>query len=80
MLLEIPSQYGKCDERKLFEITTIDETWIYYQQPYTKAKSSVGYLRAKNVLYAIALDAYSPLTQVCVPKGQTVTGNSTVPR
>ena len=33
------SQFGKCDERRLFEIATIDETWIYYQQPYTKAKS-----------------------------------------
>ena len=27
-----------------------------------------------NVLYGIAFDAYSPLAQVCVTKGQTVTG------
>ena len=25
------SQFGKCDERRLFEVATIDETWIYYQ-------------------------------------------------
>ena len=30
--------------------------------------------RAKKVLYAIAFDAYGPLAQVCVPKGETVTG------
>ena len=25
-------------------------------------------------MYAIAFDAYGPIAQVCVPKGQTVTG------
>ena len=29
---------------------------------------------AKKVIYAIAFDAYCPLAQVCVPKGETVNG------
>ena len=36
---KIISQYGKYDKRRLFELATIDKTWIYYQHPYTKVKS-----------------------------------------
>ena len=32
-------QYEKCDVRRLYEIATIDETWIYFSQPKTKEKS-----------------------------------------
>ena len=31
--------------------------------------------RAKKVIYAIAFDAYGSVAQVCVPKGQNVTGD-----
>ena len=32
-------QYEKFDARRLYEIVTIDETWIYYSQPKSKEKS-----------------------------------------
>ena len=41
--------------------------------PTETQKTSTDF-RAKKVLYAITFDAYGPLAQVCVPKGQTVTG------
>ena len=31
--------------------------------------------RAKKVMYAFAFDAYGPMAQVCIPKGQNVTGD-----
>ena len=31
--------------------------------------------RSKKVMYAIAFDAFGPVAQVCVPKGQYVTGS-----
>ena len=34
-------QFEKADERRLFEIVTIDETWIYYSQPLSKQKSKM---------------------------------------
>ena len=31
--------------------------------------------RAKKVMYAIAFDAFGPVAQECLPKGQYVTGS-----
>ena len=45
--------------------------WLSPEQP--KHKKPRTEFRAKKVLYAIAFDAYGALSQVCVPKGQTVT-------
>ena len=79
--------YEKFYARRLYEIVTIDETWIYYSQPKSKEKSKCWLhpgeprpkktrpdFRAKKVMYAIAFDAYGPMAQVCVPKGHNVTG------
>ena len=81
-------QFEKCYVRRLYEIATIDVTWIYYSQPKSKEKSKCWLhpdeprpkkprpdFRAKKVMYAIAFDAFGPVAQVCVPKGQNVTGN-----
>ena len=81
-------QYERFDARRLYEIVTIDETWIYNSQPKSKEKSKCWLspdepqpkkprpdFRAKKVMYAIAFDAYGPVAQVCVPKGQNVTGD-----
>ena len=81
-------QFEKFDVRRLYEIATIDETWKYYSQPKSKEKfkcwlhpdeprpkKSRPDFRAKKVMYAIAFDAFGPVAQVYVPKGQNVTGN-----
>ena len=81
-------QSEKCDVRRLYEIATIDETWIYFSQPKTKEKSKCWLhpdepqpkkprpdFRAKKLMYAIAFDAFGPVAQVCVPKGQYVSGS-----
>ena len=81
-------QYEKFDARQLYEIVTIDETWIYYSQPKSKEKSKCWLrlgeprpkkprpdFRTKKVMYAIAFDAYASVAQVCVLKGQNVTGD-----
>ena len=80
-------QFEKADERRLFEIVTVDETWIYYSQPLSKQKSKCWLapgeprpkktrpdFRAKKVMCAIAFDGYGQVAQVCVPKGERVTG------
>ena len=46
--------------------------WLSPDQP--RPKKPRTDFRAKKVLYVITFDAYGPLAQVCVPKGQTVTG------
>ena len=69
--------YEKFDARRLYEIVTIDETWIYYSQPKSKKKSKCWLhpgeprpkkprpdFRAKKVMYAIAFEGYSPVAQV----------------
>ena len=80
--------YERFDPKRLDEIVIIDKTWIYYSQPKSKEKSKCWLhpdeprpkkprpdFRAKKVMYAIAFDAYGPVAQVCVPKGQNVTGD-----
>ena len=77
----------KCDPRRLEEIVTGDETWIYYFQPDSKAKKKVWVssegdrpviaCRCKtsnHMLYAIFFDSKGPVLQIPVPKGCSVTG------
>ena len=69
------------------EIVTVDETWIYHFQPDSKAKSKVWvssegdrpviarWCKTSNrMLYAIFFDSKSPVLQIPVPKGSSVTG------
>ena len=78
--------YERIDSRRLFEITTGDETWIQYKPPIRKQNGKVWlkrgelppaacmcHFRAPKVLYYIFFDGLGPVTQVPVPKGRTLT-------
>ena len=41
LALQVIEKYDKCDPRRLEEIVTGDETWIYHFQPDSKAKNKV---------------------------------------
>ena len=84
---QVIEKYDKCDPRRLEEIVTGDETWIYHFQPDSKAKNkvwvssegdrSVIARRCKTsnrMLYAIFFDSKGPVLQIPVPKGSSVTG------
>ena len=83
---QVIEKYDKCDPRHLEEIVTGDETWIYHFQPDFKAKNKVwvssegdrpviarGCKTSDRMLYAIFLDSKSPILQILVPKGSSVT-------
>ena len=83
---QVIEKYDKCDPRRLEEIVTGDETWIYHFQPNSKAKnkgwvSSEGdrpviarHCKTSNrMLYAILFDSNGPVLQIPVPKGSSVT-------
>ena len=84
---QVTEKYDKCDPRRLKEIVTGDETWIYHFQPNSKAKNKVWVSsegdrpviarRCKTsncMLYAIFFDLKGPVLQIPVPKGSPVTG------
>ena len=86
LALQVVEKYDKCDPRRLEEIVTGDETWIYHFQPDSKAKNkvwvssegdrSVIARRCKTsnrMFYAIFLDSKDPVLQILVPKGSYVT-------
>ena len=87
LALQVIKKYDKCDPRRLEEIVTRDETWIYHFQPNSKAKNKVWVSsegdtlviarRCKSsnrMLYAIFFDSKGPVLQIPVPKGSSVTG------
>ena len=80
-------KYDKCDPRRLEEIVTGDETWIYHFQPDSKAKNEVWVSSegdrpviarrcktSNRMLYAIFFDSIGPVLQIPVSKGSSVTG------
>ena len=84
---QVIEKYDKCDPRRLEEIITGDETWIYHFQPDSKAKNKVWVSsegdrpviarRCKasyRMLYAILFDSKGTVLQIPVPKGSSVTG------
>ena len=84
---QLIEKYDKCDPRRLKEIVTGDETWIYHFQPDSKAKNKVwvssegdtpviaGRCKTSNhMLYEIFFDSKDPVLQIPVPKGSSVTG------
>ncbi|KAI6651263.1 Transposase [Oopsacas minuta] len=81
-------KYDQCDERRLFEICTDDETWIRYSEPTRKEQNKVWIVKASSppalprpdhwatkVMYTIFFESHGPVCQICTPKGQTVTGH-----
>ena len=84
---QVIEKYNECDPRRLEEIVTGDETWIYHFQPDSKAKNKVwvssegdrpvivGRCKTSNrMLYAIFFDSKGPVLHIPVPKGSSVTG------
>ena len=84
---QVIEKYDKCDPRRLEEIVTGDETWIYHFQPDSKAKNKVWISSegdrpviahrcktSNRTLYAILFDSKGPVLQIPVPKGSSVTG------
>ena len=84
---QVIEKYDKCDPRRLEEIVTVDETWIYHFQPDSKAKNEVrvsskgdrpviacSCKTSNRMLYAIFFDSKGPVLQIPVPKGSSVTG------
>ena len=78
---QVIEKYDKCDPRRLQEIVTGDETWIYHFQPDSKAKhkvwvSSKGYRpviarsckTSNRMLFAIFFDTKGPVLQIPVLK------------
>ena len=85
--LELLKLYEDCDQRRLNEIVTGDETWIYFFEPETKQHNKVWIggdgprpqiarrsRSVRRVMYALFFDAKGPVTQVAVPEGRSVTG------
>ena len=84
---QVIEKYDKCDPRRLEEIVTGVETWIYRFQPDSKAKNKVWVSSegdrpviarccktSNRMLYAIFFDSKGPVLQIPVPKGSSVTG------
>ena len=84
---QVIEKYDKCDPRRLEEIVSGDETWIYHFQPDSKAKIKVWVSSegdrpviaqpcktSNRMLYAIFFDSKGPVLQIPVPKGSSVTG------
>ena len=83
---EVIEKYDKCDPRRLEEIVTSDETWIYHFQPDSKAKNKVWVSSegdrpviarrcktSNRMLYVIFFDLKGPVLQIPVLKGSSVT-------
>ena len=84
---QVKEKYDKCDQRRLEEIVTGDETWIYHFQPDSKAKNKVWVSSegdrpviarrcktSNHMLHAIFFDSKGPVLQIPVSKGSSVTG------
>ena len=86
LVSQVIEKYDKCDPHRLEEIITSDETWIYHFQADSKAKNKVWVssegdrpviarrCKTSNRMFcAIFFDSKSPVLQIPVPKGSSVT-------
>ena len=84
---QVVEKYDKCDPRRLEEIVTGDEAWIYHFQLDSKVKNKVWVSSegdrhvivrrcktSNRMLYAIFFDSKVSVLQIPVPKGSSVTG------
>lgn len=84
---ELLKTYKNCANKRIFELLTGDETWIYYFEPQRKIKNKVWIDQnrnrpiiakrsqsAKKVLYAIFFNCHGPVVQVATPSGRSITG------
>ena len=79
--------FPKFDKKKMANIVTGDETWVYFFEPHRKAANKIWAVKhlkrpciarrvqsAKKVLYAIFFDIKGHVIQIVVPKGRGITG------
>ena len=84
---ELLQIYDGCDDRRLFEIVTGDETWISFFEPEGKENNKVWIgengarpqiarrsKSVKRVLYALFFDAKGMVARIPVPERKMVTG------
>ena len=84
---QVIEKYDICDPRRLEEIVTGGETWIYHFQPHSKAINKVWVSSegdrpviarrcktSNRMLCAIYFYLKGPVLQIPVPKGSSVTG------
>ncbi|XP_061178417.1 histone-lysine N-methyltransferase SETMAR-like [Saccostrea echinata] len=87
MASQLLTIYEDCDQRRINEIVTGDETWIYFFEPETKLNNNVWIgendtrpqIARRNrsvwrVMYALFFDSKGPVAQVPVPEHSSVTG------
>ena len=87
---QVIEKYDRFDPRRLEEIVTGDETWIYPFQPNSKAKNKVWVSSegdrpviarccktSNRMLYTIFFDSKGPVLHIPVPKGSSVTQSFT---
>lgn len=84
---ELLRMYKDCDPRRLREIVTGDETWVYFFEPENKENNKVWIGESderpqiarrsrtvRRVMYALFFDSDGIVARVPVPAGSTVTG------
>ena len=80
-------KFKKCDKRKLYNLLTGDETWVYYFEPQRKVDNRMWLKKgsrrpivakrsqsAKKVLYSVFFDSSGPVVQIPTPHGSTING------
>ncbi|XP_062578762.1 histone-lysine N-methyltransferase SETMAR-like [Saccostrea cucullata] len=83
---QLLEKYEHCDFRRLNEIVTGDETWIFFFEPEIKRNNKVWVTDVKDrpqiarhgrtvrkVMYAIFFDSKGPVVQIPVPESTSVT-------
>ena len=81
-------KFKKCDKRKLCNLLTGDETWVYYFEPQRKVDNRMWLKKgsrrpivakrsqsAKKVLYSVFFDSSGPVVQIPTPHGRTINGH-----
>ena len=80
-------KYKSCDKKRLSELLTGDETWVYFFEPQRRVDNKQWIKKgqprptiakrsrsAKKVMYAIFFNSNGPVAQIPTPNGKTVTG------
>ena len=84
---ELLKTYKNCQNKRINELLTGDETWIYFFEPQRKIDNKVWIAKnrnrpviakrsqsAKKVLNAVFFNSSGPVLQVAAPSGHSITG------
>lgn len=82
------ARYKNADQRRLNEVVTGDETWVYFYEPAGKENNKVWVGQnddrpqiarrnrtSKRIMYALFFDSQGIVARVPVPEGTSVTGS-----